>query len=205
MVIAALALAGSAHAADIRVVSFQPVEDVALPFWCDWGYDWDERCYRDDGPRLAVGGELDKVWRSSLRFSLGPLPAGASVVAAELSLWYDGICLAPQRTSTRCSGRGFEFGVHGVLTPRWFAEREVEIGPQLATAAIAPLAPPGWIVCDVTDLVADWVSGASPNNGLLVKLMDGDEDYGSSGPLFPSASFADASVRPTLTIWYLPA
>jgi hypothetical protein len=19
-----------------------PVEDVGLPFWCDWGYDWDE-------------------------------------------------------------------------------------------------------------------------------------------------------------------
>ena len=24
-----------------------PLEDVGFPFWCDWGYEWDERC-RDD-------------------------------------------------------------------------------------------------------------------------------------------------------------
>jgi hypothetical protein len=40
-----------------------------LPFWCDWGYDWAERCYRLDGAWLGVGGgEPDKVWRSALRF-----------------------------------------------------------------------------------------------------------------------------------------
>jgi hypothetical protein len=145
------------------------------------------------------------VWRSALRFSLGPLPAGASVVAAELSLWYDGICLAPQKTSVRCSGRAFEFSVHPIFTPRWLAEREVEIGPEVATAELDPFAATGWVVWDVTDLVADWASGSALNNGLLVKLVDGEEDYGSSGPLFPSASFGDATVRPRLTIWYLPA
>ena len=25
-----------------------PLEDVGLPFWCDWGNDWDERCYTDN-------------------------------------------------------------------------------------------------------------------------------------------------------------
>ena len=38
-----------------------PLEDVGIPFWCDWGYDWDERCYRDDTARLPVGGVDDKV------------------------------------------------------------------------------------------------------------------------------------------------
>lgn len=32
-----------------------PLEDIGIPFWCDWGYDWDERCYRDDtGCRSAA-------------------------------------------------------------------------------------------------------------------------------------------------------
>ena len=54
-----------------------PLEDVGFPFWCDWGYDWDERCYRDDIARLPVGGVADKVWRGAVRFSLDALPGGA--------------------------------------------------------------------------------------------------------------------------------
>jgi hypothetical protein len=41
-----------------------PVEDVGIPFWCDWGY---ARCCRDDTARLSVGGVDDKVWRAALR------------------------------------------------------------------------------------------------------------------------------------------
>jgi hypothetical protein len=26
-------------------VTRTPAEDVGPPFWCDWGSDWDERCY----------------------------------------------------------------------------------------------------------------------------------------------------------------
>ena len=47
-----------------------PTEDLGLPFWCDWGYDWDERCYTDNAARLLLGGVDDKVWRAALRFSL---------------------------------------------------------------------------------------------------------------------------------------
>src|SRR2546421_8354662 len=97
VLVAALALAGSAHAADLRVVTLSPVEDVSMPFWCSWGYDWDERCYRDDFDRLGVGGVDDKVWRSGVHFSLAALPPQAMVVTAELSLWYDRTCVAPLR------------------------------------------------------------------------------------------------------------
>jgi hypothetical protein len=51
------------------LLSRTPAEDVGVPFWCDWGYDWDERCYRDDTARLPVGGVDDKVWRAAIRFS----------------------------------------------------------------------------------------------------------------------------------------
>src|SRR5438105_15905276 len=111
VVIAALVLAGSAQA-DLRIVTLQPVQDLSLPFWCDWGYDWAERCYRDDSERLGVGGVGDKVWRAGLRFSLDVLPPQATVVTAELSLWYDRTCVAPWRRTRPCDGRGFELEAH---------------------------------------------------------------------------------------------
>jgi hypothetical protein len=40
-----------------------PSADGSFPFWCDWGYDWDERCYSDFSHRLSIGGDVDKVWR----------------------------------------------------------------------------------------------------------------------------------------------
>jgi hypothetical protein len=199
----ALVLAAGAQASDVELAVIAPAEDVSLPFWCDWGYDWDERCYREDGVRLGVGGESDKVWRSALRFSTAAIPPGATVGTAELSLWYDGTCLAPRKTSRPCDGRGYSFGLHPIFTPRWFAEREVEIGPQVGTAALGTLAPAQWLVWDVTDLVADWASGGLPNNGLLLKLVEGQEEYDSSGPLFPSSSYPNVSLRPKLTVWYV--
>lgn len=134
---AALAFAGAARAAEIRSVALTPADDVSLPFWCDWGYDWAERCYRLEGARLGVGGgEPDKVWRSALRFSTS--------------------------------------------------------------------ATPQWVVWDVTDLVGDWLSGGLQNNGVLVKLVDGEEDFAVSGPSFPSSRSASTASRPRLTVWYLP-
>src|SRR2546421_6017096 len=104
VLVAALALAGSAHAADLRVVTLSPVEDVSMPFWCSWGYDWEERCYRDDSDRLGVGGVDDKVWRAGLRFSLDALSPQSTVVTAELSLRDDPTGLAPRRRTRACRG-----------------------------------------------------------------------------------------------------
>jgi hypothetical protein len=199
VVLCALVFAAGARASDAIVLS--SVEDVSLPFWCDWGYDWDERCYREDTARLGVGGESDKVWRSALRFSTAAIPRAATIATAELSLWYDGTCLAPRRTSRPCDGRGYVFSAHPIDSPRWYAEREVESGPLLATAVLPQLAGPMWLVWDITDLVADWASGRAPNNGVLLKLADSQEDFDTSGPLFPSSSYPSPSLRPRLTVW----
>jgi hypothetical protein len=201
VVAAALVAVAPACADDVEVATFSPAAAVSLPFGCDWGYDWDERCYREQGVRLPVGGELDKVWRTAVRFPT--LPSGASVLTAELSLWYDATCLGPRRTSRSCDGRGFTFGLHPILSRSWFTEREVEFGPQVGTAELAPLAEQQWVVWDVTDLVAEWTSGAMANDGALIKVADGQEDYGSGGPLFAGASHPNVSLRPRLTIWYL--
>jgi hypothetical protein len=197
----ALVLAAEAQAFDAGTAVIPPAEDVSLPYWCDWGYDWDERCYRDDGVRLAVGGDQDKVWRSALRFSAASIPPGATIATAELSLWYDGTCLAPRKTMRPCDGRAYEFAVHPIFTPSWYSEREVEVGPLAATAFLPSFAGPRWLVWDITDLVAEWVSGGA-NNGVLLKLVDGQEDFDTSGPLFPSSTYPSPSLRPRLTIWY---
>lgn len=197
-----LALGGPAVAGDVKVLTLPPVEDLSMPFWCDWGYAWDERCYWDDSDRVGVGGVGDKVWRAGIKFSLDGLPPKTGVVAAELSLWYDGTCVAPRREIRPCDGAGFELDAHPILTPSWRAEREVEFGPLVASTALAPNTGPGRLTWTVTRLVADWHSGRLANYGVLLKLADGDESLESSGPAFPSSSYADPALRPQLKILY---
>jgi hypothetical protein len=142
------------------------------------------------------------VWRSALRFSTGAIPPGTTITTAELSLWYDGTCLAPRKTSRPCDGRAYEFAVHPIFTGSWYSEREVEIGPLMSTAILPSFAGPRWLVWDITDLVAEWASRATLNNGVLVKLVDGQEDFDTSGPLFPSSTYPSPSLRPRLTVWF---
>jgi hypothetical protein len=203
VLLAGLACAGAARAAEVHVGTLSPVEDVSLPFFCDWGYDWDERCYRDDSARLALGGEPDKIWRSALRFSLDSVPAGAPVVTAELSLWYDGTCVGARKTVRPCDGRAFDVEAHRILTARWYSEREVDIDPVAYVADIAAAAAPQWLTIDVTDLVGGWHNEGLPNNGLLVKLADDEEVYDVPGPAFPSSTYPDLALRPKLTVWWL--
>src|SRR2546421_7653470 len=179
------ASAFDARASELRTVEFPAAEDVSMPFLCDWGYDWDERCYRDDSDRLGVGGAGDKVWRAALRFSVAAVPANAVVVTAELSLRYDGTCVAPFRRRMRCDGRGFELDALPIFTARWSSAREVETGPTVSTALIDPPAPPSWVTWDLTDLVSDWRSGGLANDGVLLKLPDADETLDATGPAFP--------------------
>jgi len=200
----ALAPGAGARAGDLRVVTLPAAADMSMPFFCDWGYDWDERCYRDDSTRVGIGGAHDKVWRAAIRFSLASIPPGATVVTAELSLRYDGTCVAPFRRVRPCDGRGFELEAHPIFTARWLSEREVEFGPTVASTSIDPLARAGWTTWDVTDIVSDWYTGGLENDGLLLKLIDDQEAVDEPGPAFPSSSFADAGVRPRLTVWYAP-
>ena len=200
VLLAAAVFAGPA-AASLDSVVLAPVDDVSLPFLCSWGYDWQERCYRDDLERLELGGAGDKVWRSALRFSLDGLPPGATVLTAELWLRYDGTCTAPQRRTVPCDGRGFTLEARPIFTPDWYARREVAFGPAVAWAEVEPGAGPGWLVWDVTDTVADWFGGGLENDGVLLKLVDEQEDYAVGGPAPPSSSHVDPAVRPRLVVW----
>jgi hypothetical protein len=199
----ALGLLVPGRAGADTTVSIPPSEDVGFPFACDWGYDWDWRCYRDDGPRLPIGGVDDKIWRAGLRFSLEAVPAGATVTAAELLVHHDGVCVAPARTSRPCTAPGAVVDAHRILTSRWFAEREPEIDTRvLATAVVFSAPDPQWLTWDMTDLVRAWHAGRLANAGVLLELQEGDEDFGVSGPYPPSASYSDPQVRPRLVVAY---
>jgi hypothetical protein len=204
-VVVAFGISGArvARASDLHEVSLPAAQDVSMPFMCDWGYDWDERCYRDDFDRLEVGGVNDKVWRSGLRFSLASIPEAATVVTAELSLRYDRTCIAPRRQTAACPGASFDFEARPIYSANWEHEREVAFGPAISWASLEPNADPQWVVLDVTDLVSDWHAGGLANDGLLVKLVDDEEAFNGGGPAFPSSSYSDPTVRPRLEVWYL--
>jgi hypothetical protein len=196
-----LILAVAAGPAAGAVQRVAPTADASLPFRCDWGYDWDERCYRDFSDRLAVGGDVDKAWRSALRFPLEGIPHGAVIDSAMLSLSFDGVCLGPRKTDLPCPARVYTIDVHPILSHDWFREREVDIGP-LADQASLWTAAPRVVSWDVTDLVTDWVERGLPNNGLLLKLADVEEGFLVSGPRLPSSEFAEVGSRPVLEVAY---
>jgi hypothetical protein len=54
LIVAAIALTAAPARAmtDAVVLQTPPSADASFPFWCDWGYDWDERCYQDFSNRL---------------------------------------------------------------------------------------------------------------------------------------------------------
>jgi hypothetical protein len=180
-----------------------PTADVSLPFWCDWGYDWDERCWRDFSDRLSVGGDVDKVWRSALHFPVSGIPLGSVVVDATLSLSFDGVCVAPRKTSRPCPARTYTIDIHPIYSHDWLDEREVELGPLVARGQLWA-GTPQRLFWDVTDLVVEWVEAGAPNDGLLLKLADGEEDFLVSGPQLPSSEYANAALRPALEVTYLP-
>jgi hypothetical protein len=184
-------------------VTLRPIEDVSFPFWCDWSYDWEERCWWDDGDRLPIGGDSDKLWRAGLRFSFAAIPAGASILDASLTVRHDAVCLGPRKTTRPCGARAYTIDLHPIFTSRWFSEREVEIGPLVSRAVLPLTTRAEWLSWDVTGLVESWLAGEA-NNGLLLKLADAEEDIGVGGPAIPSSSFGDAAARPALDLVYVP-
>lgn len=184
-------------------VTLRPVEDVSFPFWCDWSYDWEARCWWENGDRLPLGGDEDKVWRAGLRFSLAGVPTGSTILDASLTLRHDGVCFGPRKTTRACRARGYTIDLRPIFTAGWFSEREVEIGPVVSRATLPLATRAEWLSWDLTGLVEAWLAG-EPNHGVLLKLADPEEDFDVGGPAFPSSSFAATAARPALDIVYLP-
>ena len=151
-----------------------------------------------------VGGDANKVWRAALRFSLAGLPPGAGVQEARLGVYHDGTCVGPYGADRRCDGRAFTVDAHALLTADWYSEREVEFDrAPLARALVVDSTVSGWLIWDVSDLVAAWLAGEAEAAGILLKLVDAEESWGGSGPKPPSSSSPVVSRRPWLEIAYV--
>jgi hypothetical protein len=203
VVVVAAALASPARAVADLSVSVPSVEDVLFPFGCDWGYDWDERCYRHRGERLVLGGVGDKVWRAGVRFDLAGLPRG-SPVASTLWLWFDGTCAGVRGAVGPCPPRTFDILVHALRSADWFYEREPEY--EQDAAAIATLEAgegPQWIAFEVTAIVAEWLAGGV-NDGALLRLDEAQETHEGGGPRFASTTEPDPALRPRLEVTPVP-
>jgi hypothetical protein len=205
LTLAALVVTAAPAGAQTEAIVYRagPSADASLPFWCDWGYDWESRCFRDDGVRLPIGGAGDKVWRAALRFPLASVPAGATVTSAELRVHHDGTCVAPARGSMPCVPPGAVVDAHRILSRSLLGEREVELEERvLDTAVVFAASEPQWLVWNLTSLVGSWQRALLPNYGVLLKLQDGDEAYDVPGPYAPSSSYPDTGLRPRLVVTY---
>jgi hypothetical protein len=79
----------------------------------------------------------------------------------------------------------------------------VSFGPAIAFAELAPGAAWQRVVWDLTEIVSEWFSGGSANQGILLKLLDERESYDDGGPALPSSRFGNAELRPRLVVTYM--
>jgi hypothetical protein len=189
---------------EARLAQLAPVEDASLAFGCDWSYDHDARCVRDDSARLPVGGDVDKEWRAALRFSLASLPQGSGIHQGRLTLFHDGTCIGRWGRDAPCPHRAYTVEAHAILDPDWVHEREVAFDPApLASALLPDAGAPSTLVFDVGDLVLAWADDEIPVAGILLRLAPG-EPWASGGPRLASSSFPVVALWPRLDVAYVP-
>jgi hypothetical protein len=141
-----------------------------------------------------------KPKRPILKFDLSSIPAGSQVVTATMGLYLTQSSVNPVTTS-----------VHRVTAP-WTQDsttwNERQTGTAWASAGgdfdPTPVAPTSvgpttgmFYDWDVTSLVAGWVNGVYPNDGLILLVP-----YGSSQNTFASSNSSAAAERPKLTVTY---
>ncbi|MCA1824441.1 MAG: DNRLRE domain-containing protein, partial [Frankia sp.] len=168
-----------------------PLADMKIDMSC-------EICPKPSSDRLAIGTDTH-VYRSALQFDLSGVPSGAVVTGASLQLWHD-TCIT---NAVPCGGVAHPIEAHaitnawgpsGCCTPLQFrASAE-------STFVLPNGAAPQWMSWPVASLVRDWLSGTSPNYGILLKRAP--ETLNQSGPTPPSRSYADPTLRPKLDVTY---
>ncbi|MFN2525439.1 MAG: DNRLRE domain-containing protein [Actinomycetota bacterium] len=157
---------------------------------------WDAACgtcgaQLTDRLPVATGGT--SKYRAAAQFDLAGIPANAAVSSARLSLAYNS-CLVTCPT-------GDQIDVHRITQSWSYNSTSSQLAfnaTRAATAAVPQFA--GSMDWTVTTLVEDWLDGAFPNFGFLLKRNS--EVANAGGPNFPSSRSSDFSVTPKLEITY---
>jgi RHS repeat-associated protein len=180
-------------------ISIRPdFQDASFNFLCS-------TCTGITDQRLSIGttsaGLTPQTWRSGLQFTLSDIPAGASISAATLKLYFDGTCLTPPVT---CGGVAHQIDALK-MTGSWSPSSRVNQlafnTTPLASFTLPAGASPQWMSWNLTSTVQSWLSGSLPNFGLLLKRSS--EPTNVSGPRPPSRNYpAEPTLGPTLEVTY---
>lgn len=118
-----------------------------------------------------------------VRFDLGALPTGVPVSKATLRIWINTLGTAGSFEVHLAQGAWAEASLNANNAPA--------LGPTIATVSIAAGQSATFVTVDVTTQVSDWLSGATPNNGIALVpsnanpinfQFDAKENTGTSHP-----------------------
>ncbi len=154
------------------------------------------------GDRIYIGTDSSYAWRGALQFDLSSVPAGAAVTGAQLGLYYDDYCLAVNGTCTSVASHALEaHQMTAAWSPATTSSQVQFNATALSTVTVTDTQPVGWLYWPVTTTVQNWLTGAQPNDGLLVKQAT--EPLSNGGIAVPSSTYAaSTAVQPELQITY---
>jgi RHS repeat-associated protein len=171
-------------------ITVQPdTQDAEFPMGCN--------CAGNAGQSLAIGTDPGGAWRSTVQFDLSSIPPGTAVTSAQLGLYNDGICLYT-------CGNSHAIEAHRMTAP-WSRSN---LGSQLqfdstplSTVTVTAGQVTGWLYWPITTTVQNWLTGAQPNDGLLMKRAT--EPLGVGGIFPPSSIYAaESTLQPMLQVTY---
>lgn len=153
--------------------------------------------------RLYLGASDSHIYRPALLFDLGDVPSGVPVTDAQLRLYYDGYCLSVD-SGSHCNGTSHQVNAHRITAGWSTSSKTSDIAYDsgvLASFTLPSGADTQWMSWSITSTVQNWLSGAQPNHGLLLKRSV--EELNSSGPMPPARRYtAEATLRPYLAVTY---
>jgi alpha-tubulin suppressor-like RCC1 family protein len=147
-------------------------------------------------PTLVAGTASTGTHQQALiAFDLSPIPAGAPLVSASVTLTEDalpGPAWYPNPPGLVAVHRITAPWEEGTVTWTSFAEA---YDATLASSFVST-ATTASVTFDVTALVASWLAGATPNYGILL------DEAGSQVTYLPSSESETQAARPSLTVCY---
>ncbi|HVF20811.1 MAG TPA: DNRLRE domain-containing protein [Mycobacteriales bacterium] len=165
-------------------------------------------------PKLEVDATSEKVRRVALRFDLRDIPAGDAVDSAVMSLWHP-FYVIPSETvnihrvtadwaegtgTNACSKDGTTWYDAKPGVP-WAAPGGDIDGTAVASNTNVASEQPDWHNFAITPLVSEWLSGAKPNHGVVLKLAD-ETPRNTSFYYWASDHTLTPTIRPKLVLTY---